>query len=117
MLGNLEAKSVGAKVRNLAKEIDRSFGIAAFEFAICGAHAAKGLKLAGGADGLARARGLANVLEAALPATSETAIANVGPILMGEDANGHLALRVDSAAVLASAAGIFLGALGAESAS
>ena len=113
VLWNLETKGVSAKVRDLAKEFDGSFRIATLEFSICRTHAAKRLELTGGADGLTSARGLANVLETALPTLFESAVANVGAVLMGEDADGHLPLRIYGAAILTAAAGIFLGALAA----
>ena len=116
VLRNLKTKSVGAKVRNLAKEFDGSLGVTAFEFAICGTHAAKGLKLAVGTNGLTSTRGSANVLQAAFPAGFKACVAEVDSVLMGEDADSHLSLRIDGAAVLATAARIFFRALRAKNA-
>ena len=80
MLRNLEFECVGAEVRDLAKEFDGSFRVAAFQFAICGTHAAKGLELARRADGLASTRRLANILEPALPPVFKTTIAKIGTV-------------------------------------
>lgn len=111
VLRSFEAKGEGAEVRDLAKKFNGSLGVAAFEFAIGGAHAAKGLQLAGGADGLAHAGRLANVLEPAIPALPEAAIAEIGAVLMREDADGHPALGIDGTTVLTTTASIFFRAL------
>ena len=116
MLGHLKVKGVGAKMRNLAKEVYGSLRVATFKFTVCRTHAAKRLKPASGADCLTGAGRLTNFLQAAIPTLFESTFAKVGTILVRENADGHLALRIDSTAVLTTAAGIFFGALGAKSA-
>ncbi len=108
MFGNLKTKGICAQVRNLAEKLNRSFRVAAFQFTICGAHAAERLQLAAGADGLAFTGGIPDFTQASVPTLFESAIAQVDALFVREHANGHFALGIDGATVLPTAASVFL---------
>ncbi len=110
--GDLNANAVGAEMRDLAEKIDGSFGIAIFEFAIGGAHAAKRANLAIGADGFTRGGYGADFLERAFPTLAETGVAKIGAILVRENANGHLTVGIDGTPIVAAAAGVTLAVQG-----
>lgn len=108
VLGNLYAEGVRAKMRNLAKKVDGFLGIAGFEFGGGGAHTAKRSDPAIGANGFAGVIAFANILDAAFPTLLKGTGAEVVAIAVRKDANGHLAFRIDSTAVVATAAGVAL---------
>ena len=112
MFRHLDAKCECAKMRHLAKKIDRGFGVAAFELAVRGAHAAKRADLAVGTDGFAFVVDRANFLQPAFPTLAEGAVAEVIAIAVRDDANGHVALWIDGTAVVAAAAGVPLFGIG-----
>ncbi len=62
MRGNLQAQRIRPQVRDLAEKFDRSFRVAAIQFAVCGTHAAERVQFAIGADGLALFGSLTNFL-------------------------------------------------------
>ena len=111
VLGDCKVKGISAKMSDLAKEFDGSFCITAFEFTVCGTHAAERLKLAGRANCLTSAFGLTDFLEAAVPSLLESTVTKTGAVLVRKNANRHLALRIDGTSVLPATAGVFFGAL------
>ena len=108
VFGHRNAKGVGAKMRNLAEKVDGRLRVSAFQFAICGAHAAEATNAAIGAYGFASDAGAADFLQAAIPTFLEVAGTKIVAIAVGKNTDGHLALRIDGAAVVATAAGVAL---------
>jgi len=74
MLGNGDPEGVGAEMSNLAEKFHRRLGVATFEFAVSGAHAAEIVDLATRTNGLPRAGRLTNFAEAPVPSFRETAV-------------------------------------------
>ena len=112
MLGNGDPEGERAQMSGLAKELDGSFSVAAFEFPVGGAHSAEILNLTMRANGLAGARRLANLTQAPVPSFRETRGAQVVAVLLGDHANAHAAARGDGTAVFPAAAGVFPGTQG-----
>ena len=108
MFRDAVAKCVGAKMRDLAKEIDRRLLISVLEFPVCRAHAAQRLNLAPVADRGARAWLIADFAQRAFPAFPEAALPNVVALLMRDHADAHRAVGIDGAARYSATAGIFL---------
>src|SRR5208337_2127711 len=106
VFGDFQADAESAEMRDLTEKIHRGFGVAIFELAIRGTHAAKRADLTFGADGFAGGRDGADFLEAAFPAFAETAGADVVAVLVREDTDGHAAGGINRAAVVATAAGV-----------
>src|SRR5271170_3098670 len=102
--GNLHAESHGAQVGHFAQEIHGRFGVALFQFAIRGAHAAERLDAAGVTLGLARFLFGADAAEKLVPASAEAARTPVVAFLMRKHANADLAVGIDGAGGEASAA-------------
>jgi len=109
MSRNIKAEGEGAEVGDFAEKFDGRFGVAVFELAIGGTHAAEGLNPAVVTDGLAGALGGADFAHATEPAFAETVFAEVVAILTGKDADAHAAGGIDGASVLAATAGVALG--------
>src|SRR5580698_6498556 len=91
-------------MRDFAQEIHGRFGIAVFEFAIGGAHAAESLDPAGVALALARLFSAADAAQEILPSGAEAAGAPVIAFLMREHADADLAVGINGAGVDAAAA-------------
>src|ERR1700730_3831026 len=105
---HLIAKRVCAKMRDLAKELDRRLGVAVLKLSIGRAHATKRLNLAAVADRRTRPRLIANFPQRTFPAFCEAALSNVVALLVRDDADAHRAVGIHSAAVDAATAGILL---------
>lgn len=108
VFGDGDTEGVGAEMRDLTKEFDWRFRVAIFQFAVCGAHAAQRANLTPGTDGSPRCGNSTDFLEAPFPAGAEIAASYVVAILVGEHANGEVAVGINGAAVMAAAAGIAL---------
>lgn len=109
--GNFQAERISAEMSHLAKKFDRRFGIAIFQFAICGTHAAQRSNAAFRADGAGLALGLANFSQATGPSGFKISLPPFVAVFVREDADGHGADGINGAAVLPAAAGVFLLAL------
>src|SRR5208282_1749365 len=112
MRGDFDPQRIGAQVSHLTKKFDRSFRVAAFEFAVGGTHAAQGLQATMSADGLALTFRLTNLLQLAVPAFRKAAFAEVIAIAVGNHTDGQVALRINGATILSAAAGVFFRAMG-----
>ena len=112
MLGNGDPEGVGAQMSDLAEKFHGGFGVTTFQFAVGGAHAAEILNPATRANGLARARRLANLTEAPIPSFRETRVTQVVAGLLRDHANGHAAVGGDGTAILPASAGVFPGTQG-----
>ena len=112
MFRNGNPERVGAQMSGLAKKLHGDFGVAAFEFAMSGAHAEEILNLASRTNGLASARCLANLPQTPMPAFRKTGSPQVEAILWRDHANPHLAARGNGTAVLSAAAGVSPGTMG-----
>src|ERR1700739_4594571 len=108
MCRNWQTERVGAEVRDLAEKIDRGFRVAAFQFAIGGAHAAQRSNPAIGANRLAGVFGMADFFHPAIPTLPEGAGAEVISIAVREHTDSHAPAGINGAPVLAATAGVSL---------
>src|SRR5882672_7332359 len=94
--GDFETESHGAKMGDFAEKFNRRLGVVVLKFALGGAHAAQTLNVAGGAlGGALTLLAQAGLGEKLFPAVSDAAFANVEGFLLGENADTHLAVRID----------------------
>src|ERR1700676_5512705 len=96
---------------HLAEKFHGGFRVSAFQFAICGTHAAKRLNAAIGANRARLALGFANFLETARPASLKVSLTPFIAVLLGQNTDGHFAARINGATILPATTGIFLIAL------
>src|ERR1700694_1671701 len=101
---NWEPNGHRSQVRDFAKKLHRRLWVSIFQFSICRAHAAKGVKAAAYAfrDTLPCAGAYAK--EELLPTLLYTARSDVIGLLMREHTNTHVTVRVDGKGVHASPA-------------
>src|SRR3954452_5007617 len=100
-------------MRHLTQEFHRGFRIAVFQFSICGTHAAHRMNTAFHAfRGRMGSLFLTYFEQKLIPTLAHTSAADVVCVLMRENANTHLAIRVDGKTLNATTAAVH-GAVGA----
>src|SRR5277367_4678462 len=104
VFGRLQSESMGAQMGYMTEEFNRLFGITILQFPVRRAHGTQRLQFATGAFGDACLLALTLSTQELVPAFAEAFLAPVVLLSVGDDADAHVAVRVDRTGVVSTAA-------------